>query len=98
MQEIVMIDGLYKLPELILNSPNEKRFDYIYNSGAWAKSTNGESVSGSGSTIAYTELYRDQLKQFFGMQSDTLRSVKIHFSPTVNDVSNEPLYWRRYFG
>ena len=72
MQEIVMIDGLYKLPELILNSPNEKRFDYIYNSGAWAKSTNGESVSGSGSTIAYTELYRDQLKQFFGMQSDTL--------------------------
>ena len=62
MPQILKIKGLYKLPDEILNSSNEKRFDYIFKKGIWERSTNGESVSGSGSTIQNTQLYRNQLK------------------------------------
>jgi|TARA_E500000178_G_C16869987_1_gene683885 hypothetical protein len=67
MPQIIKIDGLYKLPSDILEKSNEKRFDYIFEKGIWERSTKGESVSGSGSTIQNTILYRNQLKSFLGL-------------------------------
>lgn len=70
MAAIVKIDGVYKLPETILEGSPESRFDYIYNAGVWSSGSEGESVSGSGSTIKNTELYREQLGQFLKAQGD----------------------------
>ena len=70
MPQIIKIDGLYKLPSDILEKSNEKRFDYIFEKGIWERSTKGESVSGSGSTIQNTILYRNQLKRCLGFYKD----------------------------
>lgn len=69
---IVKIDGVYKLPENVLQGAPDSRFDYIFNSGIWAGSTNGETVSGSGSTIENTALYRKQLEEFLKAQDDAV--------------------------
>ena len=68
MTRIVEIDGVYKLPEDVLEGAPETRFDYIFNAGVWAGGSEGESVSGSGSTIKNTELYREQLEHFLKAQ------------------------------
>ena len=56
---------------------------YSYDDGS---AEAGYGIIGNGVELAYRFSILD------GMQSDTLRSVKIHFSPTVNDVSNEPFF------
>lgn len=71
MPQIVKFDGVYRLPSEILASENSKRFDYIFEEGVWAKSTGGESVSGSGSTLTRTALYRNQLHQFLDLHAGT---------------------------
>ena len=65
MPQIIKIDGRYPLPSTMLDQPNEKRFDYIYSNRLWGASTQNESMSGAGSTIAYTTIYRNQLEQYF---------------------------------
>ena len=70
MPQIIKIKGLYKLPDDILESSNEKRFDYIFKNGVWERSTKGESVSGSGSTIQNTQIYRNQLKNLTKLYSN----------------------------
>jgi len=67
MPQIIKISGSYELPADVRKLSNDSRFDYIFKSKFWARSTSGESVSGSGSTIKNTVIYRDQLKQFINM-------------------------------
>lgn len=64
MPHVVNFDGLYNLPKDILSLENDKIFDYINNFYVWG-GKNNESVSGKGSTIKYTIVYREQLKHFF---------------------------------
>jgi hypothetical protein len=56
---------------------------YSYDDGS---AEAGYGVIGNGVEIAYRFSILD------GVQSDTLRSIKIHFSPTVNDVSTDPFF------
>lgn len=65
MPQVIKFDGHYQLPAQVLDQANDKRFDHIFTNGIWGRSTGGESMSGSGSTMAYTELYRQQLSLFF---------------------------------
>ena len=65
MPQVIKFDGHYQLPARVLDQANDKRFDHIFTNGLWGRSTGGESMSGTGSTMAYTELYRQQLSLFF---------------------------------
>lgn len=64
MPQILPFDGLYNLPTEIIDAGNDSRFDYIFSEGIWARSTNGESHSGVGSTLEFTKVYRPQLQQY----------------------------------
>jgi hypothetical protein len=64
MSFIYYYNGGYQLPNEILEAGPEDRFNYIFESGIWEKSTAGESKSGSGSTLANTQIYRSHLTQF----------------------------------
>ena len=64
MAQVIKIDGAYKLPDDVLNKPQGSRFDFIFANGVWARSTGGESVSGTGSMMTNTVLYRNQLGQY----------------------------------
>ena len=70
MNKIINIDGVYKLPDEVLEDSTEARFDYIFNTGVWAGGAGGESASGSGSTIQNTEVYRNQLLEFLKVQKN----------------------------
>ena len=70
MPQIIKIEGLYKLPVDVLERSNEDRFDYIFANGIWERSTKGESLSGSGSTIKNTTIYRNQLKSFLNINKN----------------------------
>ena len=48
MPHIVQFDVLYKLPDQVLSSTANERFDYIFEAGVWGKSTDGIGVSGAG--------------------------------------------------
>ena len=65
MPQVIKFDGQYQLPAEVLAQANDKRFDHIFTNGIWGRSTGGESMSGAGSTMAYTELYRQQMSLFF---------------------------------
>ena len=65
MPQVIEFDGVYQLPPQVLEQASEKRFDYIFEKRLWGASNGHESVSGSGSTVSYTEIYRNQLLQYF---------------------------------
>ena len=52
MPQIIKVDGVYKLPDDVLDKPNNSRFDYIFKKGIWEGSTGGESVSGLGRVLS----------------------------------------------
>ena len=64
------IDGVYQLPEEVLSKPSNERFNYIFETGLWARSTGGESVSGAGSTMQNTEIYREQMRHFLSSNNN----------------------------
>ena len=66
MVNIVKIPGTYSLPENVNAKSNEARFDFIFTTGQWSQRKNVDSVSGRGSTEAYTRAYRQNLAQFLG--------------------------------
>ena len=84
MPQIIKIEGLYKLPVDVLERSNEDRFDYIFANGIWERSTKGESLSGSGSTIKNTTIYRNQLKSFLNINKN--KKLKF-FDNTCGDLN-----------
>ena len=76
---VINTDGAYKLPDAVYEESNEKRFDYIFDQGIWARSTKGESVSGSGSTLKNTILYKSHLKTF--LKSQNKKRLKFFDAP-----------------
>ena len=88
MPDILKIDGVYKLPDDILEKSNESRFDYIFQEGVWANEGQAESISGSGSTMDGSALYRTQLNQFLDLQGRRL---------TFFDAPCGDLNWVREF-
>jgi len=71
MPTIVAYDGMYQLPKNVMDLDAGKRFDFIFDHGVWARSAGNESMSGSGSTIRNTELYRSQLNNYLDLHSDS---------------------------
>lgn len=78
MPHILKINGVYSLPSQVANTSPEKRFDHIFENGVWARSTRGESVSGTGSMLENTQIYRRQLKLFLKSFSEK-RNRKVKF-------------------
>lgn len=84
MPQVINFSGAYQLPPQLLGRTSEQRFDYIFEKRIWGHSNGYESVSGSGSTIRYTEIYRDQLSQYF----DTLGECEfIFFDAPCGDLN-----------
>jgi len=77
--KIIKIQGAYQLPEAINQSDISGRFDYIYNSGLWLHSSQGESRSGVGNSKKNTMLYRDQLAQYLDAIAKSKNGRKIKF-------------------
>lgn len=71
MPQVIECNGVYQLPLQVLEQASEKRFDYIFEKRLWGGSNGYESVSGTGSTIANTEIYRNQLSQYFDIYCES---------------------------
>ena len=78
MPHVVKFNGLYNLPKEILSLDNDKIFDYINNFSIWG-GRNNESVSGKGSTLKYTVVYREQLKHF--IKTYPIKNIKFFDAP-----------------